>query len=337
MTSTTTNNLNDWDYEASYRGMAVTITGGAGFIGSHLAHRLVTLGAEVRIIDDLSGSTLDNLNDILDSIRFIHGSILDPDSLHKAIAGADLVFHEAALASVPASIEDPVRYHEVNATGTLRVLEEARKQNVTRLVFASSSSVYGDLPSLPKRETDKPEPLSPYAMQKLTGEYLLDVWHRCYDLSTISLRYFNIFGPGQSANSAYAAVVAAFATALLKNQPPRIFGDGTATRDFTYIDNVVQANLRAGAIDVSTLQNNLKGRSPIFNVAVAVQTSILELASAMIRITEVDTQPAFEPERPGDVLHSLADISLAQEVLGYSPTVDLEEGLKPTMDWYRTQ
>lgn len=337
MTSTTTNKLNDWDYEASYRGRAVTITGGAGFIGSHLAHRLVTLGAEVRIIDDLSGSTLDNLNDILDSIRFIHGSILDPDSLHKAIAGADLIFHEAALASVPASIEDPVRYHEVNTTGTLRVLEEARKQNITRLVFASSSSVYGDLPSLPKRETDKPEPLSPYAMQKLTGEYLLDVWHRCYDLSTISLRYFNIFGPGQSANSAYAAVVAAFATALLKNQPPRIFGDGTATRDFTYIDNVVQANLRAGAIDDTILRNNLKGRSPIFNVAVAVQTSVLELASAMIRITEVDTQPTFEPERPGDVLHSLADISFAQEVLGYSPTVDLEEGLKPTMDWYRTQ
>jgi len=334
---TTTHTIQDWDYESCYRGRPVVITGGAGFIGSHLARRLVALGAEVCVIDDLSGGSLDHLKEVESSVRFVHGSILDPDSLCSAFAGCDLVFHEAALASVPASIEEPARYHEVNATGTLRVLEEARKRNVSRLVFASSSSVYGDQPSLPKRETDRPDPLSPYAMQKLTGEYLLDVWHRCYDMSTISLRYFNIFGPGQSADSAYAAVVAAFATALLKGEAPRIFGDGGATRDFTFIDNVVQANLRAGAIGEDELRTNLKGRPAIFNVAVAVQTSVLELANAMIEVTGSDVEPMFGPERAGDVLHSLADISLIEEVLGYQPTVGLAEGLKPTMEWYREQ
>lgn len=325
------------NYESSFAGKSIAVTGGAGFIGSHLARKLVALDTDVRIIDDLSGSSLDNLAPIKSSIKFNHASILDPDALAETIAGAEIIFHEAALASVPASIEDPQRYHEVNITGTMRVLEAARKYNVKRVVFASSSSVYGDLPSLPKYETDRPQPLSPYAMQKLTSEYLLDVWARCYQLTTISLRYFNIFGPGQSADSAYAAVVAAFAKALLKNKPPRIFGDGSASRDFTFIDNVVQANLRAAAIPRDQLQSQLAGRPPIFNVACGKQTTVLELANAMITQTNPDLTPTFDPPRAGDVLHSLADISLASEILGFTPTTRLDEGLKQTIDWYRTQ
>jgi len=323
--------------ESFFAGKSITITGGAGFIGSHLARKLVALNANVRIIDDLSGSTLDNLATIKSSIEFNHASILDREALAETVAGSEIIFHQAALASVPASIENPERYHEVNITGTMRVLEAARKKNVNRLVFASSSSVYGDLPSLPKYETDRPEPLSPYAMQKLTGEFLLDVWARCYQLTTISLRYFNIFGPGQSADSAYAAVVAAFAKTLLKNKPPRIFGDGSASRDFTFIDNVVQANLRAASIPQDKLQSRLAGRSPIFNVACGKQTTVLELANAMIAQTNPDLAPVFDPPRPGDVLRSLADISLASEVLGFAPTTGLDEGLKQTIEWYRTQ
>ncbi len=324
-------------YEAHFADKTVVVTGGAGFIGSHLSKKLVSLGAKVRIIDDMSGGVAANIDPIRSDIEFVEASILDTPALAKVLHGADIIYHEAALASVPASIERPRAYHDVNIDGTVNVLETARAENVNRVVFASSSSVYGDQPKLPKHEDDPSDPLSPYAMQKLTGEYLMDVWSRCYGLTTISLRYFNIFGPGQAANSAYAAVIAAFATGLFEGNVPRIHGDGGATRDFTFIESVVQANLRAGSIDSNVLKTKLDGKPAIFNVANGVKTSVLELAEGMIKAIGVDCTPAFGPVRAGDVLHSVADVSKARDVLGFDPSVSLQDGLNQTMEWYREQ
>ncbi len=324
---------NTTNLKSFYDGRKVLVTGGAGFIGSHLTRGLVNLGAEVRVIDDLSGGHLTNLNDVADRITFLEASILSHESLTKICDNIDLVFHEAALASVPASIEQPETYHDVNVTGMLRVLEAARAGGAKRIVFASSSAVYGDQPELPKHEDQSPDPLSPYAQQKLTGEHMLTVWARCYGMTTIALRYFNIFGPCQRADSAYAAVIAAFADALLHGRPPVIFGDGLATRDFTYIDNVVQANLLAGAFQTEN-PDDMIGKT--INIALGGQVSVVELAQAMIDIIGADVSPEFAPPRAGDILHSFADISTAQNLLGYKPTVGLEEGLKATIDWYKS-
>lgn len=324
------------DFQAFYDNRTVVVTGGAGFIGSHLARGLVHAGAKVRIIDDLSGGHLENLADLRSDIEFVEASILDASQLARLCRGAGIVFHEAALASVPASIEDPDRYHDVNVNGTLRVLQEARSADVARVVFASSSSVYGDQPELPKQEEQLPDPLSPYAQQKLTAEHMLRVWSLSYGMATISLRYFNIFGPGQSADSAYAAVVAAFAKALLSDQPPHIFGDGAASRDFTYIDNVVQANLRAGMVHEGASPDSRPEwlRGGVINIGCGAAITVLELAHAMIREVGATVEPVFDPPRAGDVLHSLADISRARTWLGYEPTVGLEEGLAATLEWY---
>ncbi|MBL1217701.1 MAG: SDR family NAD(P)-dependent oxidoreductase [Planctomycetes bacterium] len=315
---------------AAYAGRPVLVTGGAGFIGSHLATRLVALGAHVTVIDDLSEGRADNLRHIRDQIRFVHASILDADALADAVEGKDLVFHEAALASVPRSVAEPERTNEVNVIGTLRVLQACVNHDVPRLVYASSSSVYGDLPTLPKHESHVPQPLSPYAQQKLSGEHMCSVWSACYGLTTVSLRYFNVFGPRQAADSAYAAVVAAFATALLAGEQPRIYGDGSASRDFTYIDNVVNANLAAGSCDPT-----LSGR--VFNIAMGQRITVLELLQEMATLTGRPADVDFLPPREGDVEHSLADIEAARNELGFQPTVALREGLHHTLQWYESQ
>ncbi|HYE61657.1 MAG TPA: NAD-dependent epimerase/dehydratase family protein [Phycisphaerales bacterium] len=316
-----------------YSGQTVCVTGGTGFIGGHLVDALVSLGATVSVIDDLSNSTLEHLSGLIElepeRVRFTHASILDDDALADAAQGAQIILHLAALGSVPRSMLEPQRYWSVNATGTLRVLEAARKVSARRVVFAASSSAYGDQPTLPKVETQPLNPLSPYAASKIAGEQLLSVWARCYGLSTVSLRYFNVFGPRQPADSAYAAVVAAFAKALIAGEPPTIYGDGAQTRDFTYVSNAVLATLLAGAS-----QAPLSGQ--VLNVGTARRISIAELATIMAQQTgQPHLQPAHKPERAGDVKHSLADISAARQLIGYEPVATLEEGLAETVEWYR--
>lgn len=318
---------------AFYEGRAVCVTGGAGFIGGHLVDALLSMGAEIRVVDDLSNATLEHLSGLMelepDRVQFIHGSILDDDALKKAISGASAVFHLAALGSVPRSIEQPQRTWSVNATGTLRVLEAARAARVARVVYAASSSAYGDQPELPKVETQIPRPLSPYAASKLAGEHLLSVWAQCYGLSTISLRFFNVFGPRQNADSAYAAVVAAFAKALLAGERPVIYGDGSQTRDFTFVSNAVLALLLGGASS-----SRLAGQ--VVNVGTGSRISVSDLAAMMGSIAgHGEPGPERRPARPGDVLHSQADISAARALLGYEPVATLQDGLAETMEWFR--
>lgn len=316
-----------------YQGRTVCVTGGAGFIGGHLADALLSMGAQIRVIDDLSNSTLEHLSGLIElepeRVRFVHGSILDDDALKVAMSGCQTVFHLAALGSVPKSVEAPQRTWSVNATGTLRVLEAARAAKALRVVFAASSSAYGDQPELPKVESMPTQPLSPYAASKLAGEQLLAVWSKCYGVSAASLRYFNIFGPRQSADSAYAAVVAAFAKALFAGEAPTIYGDGSQSRDFTFVSNAVLATLLAGAAP-----NRLTGQ--VMNIGTGRRVTVAELATVMARQAGVPhVHPTLRASRPGDVLHSLADISLAKELIGYEPVASLEEGLAETMEWYK--
>ena len=318
---------------SAYAGKGVCVTGGTGFIGGHLVDALVSLGANVKGIDDLSNSTLEHLAGLIElepeRVRFVHGSVLDDEAMSEAAADCQTVFHLAAMGSVPKSIEEPQRTWSVNATGTLRVLQAARKAAVQRVVLAASSSAYGDQPALPKVETMLPQPLSPYAVSKLAGEQMMSVWAHCYGLSTVSLRYFNIFGPRQSADSAYAAVVAAFAKALLAGEPPIIYGDGTQTRDFTYVNNAVLATLLAGAS-----ASRLNGQ--VVNVGTGRRVSILDLASAMAQqFGAPHVTPIFRPERAGDVKHSQADIAQARQLLGYEPVTMLEDGLLETVEWFK--
>lgn len=324
--------------EPFFRGRRILVTGGAGFIGSHLVNNLVALGARVRILDDFSSGHEANLAPSAGKYELVRASIESPDAVKAACRQIEIILHEAALASVPHSVAEPHRFHEVNINGTFRLLEAARAAGVRRFVFASSSSVYGDQPDLPKNERQMPDPLSPYAMQKLAAEYMLRVWAVSYGMECVSLRYFNIFGPNQRADSAYAAVIAAFASRLLKGEACRIFGDGTASRDFTYIDNVVQANLLAvsrGWDDPADHAALLTGG--IMNIGCGTQVSIRELAEVMSQQTGVNKSVEFSPPRAGDVLHSHADISRARSWIGYNPTIGLQEGLKATLSWYRSQ
>lgn len=316
-----------------YEGRAVCVTGGAGFIGGHLCDALVSLGANLCVIDDLSNATLEHLSGLIElepeRVKFVHGSILDDDALKDAVRGCQTIFHLAAIGSVPRSIEQPQRTWSVNATGTLRVLEAARGAKAQRVVFAASSSAYGEQPDLPKVESQASRPLSPYAASKIAGEHLMSVWAQCYGLSTVSLRYFNIFGPRQPADSAYAGVVAAFSKALLAGESPTIYGDGSQTRDFTFVSNAVLATLLAGASP-----SRLSG--PVLNIGTARRVSILELASLTARQCGMPhVQPTFRAERAGDVLHSLADITQARQVLGYEPVAGLDEGLAETVEWFK--
>jgi len=312
----------------AFLGCRVLITGGAGFIGSHLAAALKSLGASVVVLDDLSGGSLENIQ-VVEPDEFVHGSILDRQALSHCMKGSRFVFHLAALGSVPRSVEEPRLYHEVNSTGTLNVLEAARELTVRRVIFAASSSVYGDN-GVPWVETMPIRPRSPYAATKAAGEGLLRAFAASYGLDTVSLRYFNIFGPRQNANSAYAAVIAAFATAVLRGQPPVIYGDGAQSRDFTYVDNAVQANLLAARSG-----KGLDGEA--INVGCGGQISVAELAAQVLKsLGRSDLAPLYAPERTGDLKHSFADLRLAKALLGYEPLVSFADGLRETLGWYKS-
>ena len=306
-------------------GRRVLVTGGAGFIGSHLVGALTQLAAKVVVVDDLSTGHETN---IPSSVELIRKSITDP-SIATSFANVEYVFHQAAMASVPLSIEKPREFFEVNVGGTLNVLSAAAKTQAKRVIFAASSSAYGDSETLPKTESMPPIPLSPYAASKVAGEALMRAWANCYAIDTVSLRYFNIFGPRQSADSAYAAVIAAFAKAILAGKRPTIFGDGEQSRDFTYVDNAVHANLLAARATQPL-------RGDIVNVACAGRVSLNELAKRMGELLgRTDLSPVYQPSRAGDVRHSLADLSRARSVLGYEPVVSFLDGLRETVDWYR--
>ncbi len=306
------------DYTDAFRGTRALVTGGAGFIGSHLCARLVGLGAEVRVIDDLSTGNAANLDGLDVDLR--EASILDRDVVRDAMRDCRFVFHEAAMVSVPLSVEQPRECARVNIVGTHEILEAARDAGVHRLVFASSAAVYGGEPSLPSRESDTVDCRSPYAASKAAGEALASAFGCCYELSTVSLRYFNIFGPRQDPGSAYAAAIAAFHAALSERRRATVFGDGGQTRDFTPIENVVHANLLA-----ATSPRDLTGQA--LNVGTGVRISLLDVLRHLGELLDADAQPAFADERAGDVRHSGADIARARTLLGYEPIVDFRTGL----------
>ena len=305
----------------------VLVTGGAGFIGSHLVRALTRRGDDVRVLDDLSSGSRANLADVAGQLEMIEGSILDERALDHAVEGADVIFHEAAIPSVPRSIVAPVASHQANATGTLMVLEAARRRGVRRVVYAGSSSAYGETPTLPKVETMPTAPLSPYAVSKLAGEHYCQVYHRAYGLETVVLRYFNVFGPRQDPASQYAAVIPRFITAMLAGQPPTIFGDGKQSRDFCYIDNVVEANLRAA--------DAVEAAGKVFNVACGVATDLNTVVRLIGEALGQKVEPRHEAPRAGDIKHSLADITQARAILGYGAKVDFVEGLRRTIAWYQ--
>ena len=304
------------------------ITGGAGFVGSHIATALVDAGARVRVVDDLSTGYLKNLRHIESKIDFIEGRVGDAATLERALSDVEWVFHEAAIPSVPRSVDRPVESHDASVNATFALLLAARDQKVRRVVYAASSSAYGDQPELPKREDMKPAPLSPYAVGKLVGEYYGQVFTNVYGLETVSLRYFNVFGPRQDPGSQYSGVISRFMSALVNGEQPIIYGDGGQSRDFTFVSNVVDANLRAA--------ESADAVGKVINVANGRQVTLNELLEIMKNVTGKSTAAArYEPVRVGDVRHSLADISLARSVLGYEPSVGLEEGLRLTFDWWQ--
>lgn len=305
----------------------VFVTGGCGFIGSHLVDALLDEGHEVVIVDNLATGKLENIEHVLDKVDFHKEDIRDLGMLRKLIESVDYVYHEAALGSVPRSVADPSTTNDVNVTGTLNVLIAAREAGVKRVIFASSSSVYGDTPILPKIETMRPMPMSPYAVSKLSGETYMQAFYHSYGLETVSLRYFNVFGPRQDPNSQYAAVIPIFVRALLNGDSPVIYGDGTQSRDFTYVQNVVEANLLA-----------MKAREThgeAVNVACGEARTINELLSSLCKRCGTGTQAIYAESRRGDVKHSLADFAAANKLLGYSPVVTFSEGIRLTLDWHR--
>jgi UDP-glucose 4-epimerase len=308
----------------------VLVTGGAGFIGSHIAAALMESGARVRIIDDLSTGYRRNVEEIGGDIDFVEAGIGDDKALRRALEDVELIFHEAAIPSVPRSVDRPLETHEASANATFALLLAARDQKVRRVVYAASSSAYGDQPELPKREDMRPAPLSPYAVAKLVGEYYCQVFTHIYGLETVSLRYFNVFGPRQDPSSQYSGVISRFMSALLNGEQPVIYGDGEQSRDFTYVSNVVDANLRAAESE--------KAVGAIINIANGQQVRLNQLLEVIKGVIGNSTATArYEPARPGDIRDSLADVTLASSLLGYEPQVGLEEGLRLTLDWWKTR
>jgi len=304
----------------------IVVTGGAGFIGSNLV-RYLSADNHVIIIDDLSTGNLKNIADLVNNEKteFIKGSITDLELLQKTFKNIDYIFHEAAIPSVPRSIKDPVTTNNVSINGTLNVLLAARDCKVKKVVYASSSSVYGDTPTLPKTEEMTPNPLSPYAVSKLTAEYYCNVFTKIFHLPTVVLRYFNVYGPRQDPVSEYAAVIPKFITNIFNDTPPVIYGDGLQTRDFTFIDDVIKINILAA-------ESNVTG---IFNVAGGKQISINELAKTIMTLSNKNLKIEYKEARPGDIKHSLADISKAKEKFGYHPNFNIKNGLKETIQWFQ--
>jgi len=305
------------------------VTGAAGFIGSALVHALLGRGEQVRALDNFETGRRENLQEVIAQIDFREADVLDIDAVQSACRGVDYVLHQAAIPSVPKSIADPARSNRVNVEGTVNVLIAARDAGVKRVVYAASSSAYGDTPTLPKREDMMPVPLSPYAVAKLAGEMYMRVFYGVYGLPTVCLRYFNIFGPRQDPTSQYSAVLAKFITLMLRGERPTIYGDGEQSRDFNYIDNAVAANLLA----TTAPESDVAGET--FNIATGRRYNLNETVALLKPLTGYAGDVEHAPERSGDIKHSLADISRAQEKLGYQPLVDFEEGLRRTVEWYR--
>jgi len=305
----------------------VLVTGGAGFIGSHLVDALLARGDHVRVFDNFSTGNRANLDQTNPRLEIVDGDLTDPQAVAQAVDGMDLVFHQAALSSVPRSVERPLDTNAACVTGTLHVLDAARRAGVRRLVYAASSSAYGDQPTSSKRETDLPAPISPYGAAKLAAEYYCQAFTATYGFETVSLRYFNVFGPRQDPGSPYSAVIPLFITAILNGQQPKIFGDGHQSRDFCYVANVVHANLLAAEAQGAA--------GKVFNVACGQTTSLLELLAQLNRLLGTDVKPIHEPARAGDVRESLADITQARRILGYEPLVGFNEGLERSIEYYR--
>lgn len=306
----------------------VLVTGGAGFVGSHIAARLAESGARVRVLDNLATGHLENLEEIGGDIDFVRGSLNNADDLARALEGVEVVFHEAAIPSVPRSVENPLESHRACADGTISLLAAARQAGVRRLVYAASSSAYGDQPTLPKEEEMAPQPLSPYAAAKLAGELYCQVWARTYGFETVCLRYFNVFGPRQDPGSQYSGVISRFISALMKGEQPVIFGDGEQSRDFTYVSNVVDGNLKAAQAPDCAGQ--------VINVATGEKITLNQLLDTLKKITgKTDVVAEYRERRVGDVRDSLADITRARRLLGYEPQVGLEEGLRKTIEWWK--
>ncbi|AQT69702.1 UDP-glucose 4-epimerase [Anaerohalosphaera lusitana] len=303
------------------------VTGGAGFIGSNICRRLVNEGHSVKVIDNLLTGKKSNLDDIIDKIDFIEGDMGDVELSKAAMKDVDVVFHQGALPSVPKSVDDPAATHKHCVDATFNVLLAARDSGVKRVVYAASSSAYGDSERLPKVEDMVTNPLSPYAVGKLVGEYYCKVFSEVFGLETIALRYFNVFGPYQDPTSQYAAAIPAFVTSILKGTPPTIYGDGEQSRDFTYIDNVVEANMCAA--------NAEKTQGEVVNIACGDRITVNEIIKMINSITGQNVEPEYAPRRAGDVKHSHADISKAKEVIGFEPVCEFREGLDKAIDWYR--
>lgn len=307
---------------------AFLVTGGAGFIGSHIVEALVRRGDRVRVLDNLSTGHRGNLAAWASQIDFREGDVADPVAVQQAVVGVECVFHEAALASVPRSVERPLETNAACVTGTVNLLDQARRAGVRRVVFAASSSAYGDQPNASKRESDLPSPLSPYAAAKLAGELYCQAFYHTYGLETVCLRYFNVFGPRQDPDSPYSAVIPLFITAMLGGRRPIIYGDGLQSRDFTFVENVVRGNLLAADAE------GVAGLT--INVATGRSVTLLDLLAALNRSLGLNVQPELAPPRAGDVRESLADITLARRKLGYEPTIDLQEGLDRSIAYYRS-
>ncbi len=302
------------------------VTGGAGFIGSALVHELVRRGEAVRVLDDLSTGLRGNLDGVEGAIEFLEGSICDSQRIETAVKGVEFVLHQAAIASVPRSMADPLRTSRANSEGTLSVLWAAHRAGVRRVVYAGSSSAYGDTPTLPKVESMCPNPISPYAVSKLAGEHYCRVFTHAYGLETVTLRYFNVFGPRQDPGSPYSGVLSRFVTALLDGQQPVVFGDGEQSRDFTYVDNVVEANLLA------LTAPGVAGQ--VLNIGTGHRYTLNHTLELLGRILGKDPGPAYQAPRAGDIRDSQADITLARRLLGYEPRVGFEDGLRRTVEWY---